>query len=100
MAWQASGSKQLTTLHAVSHGWLSVEGGIEVSVEVHADMGESVEVRSACRCFRIHTDLSLQPDQPFMLQHRRYFLQKLRMLSSQSRILTAHRPPQVCFPLL
>jgi hypothetical protein len=47
--WLASGAKLVTTLHAMSRGWLSVEGGIEVSVEVHSDLSDSGEERPACR---------------------------------------------------
>jgi hypothetical protein len=73
LAWQASDSKQLTTLHAVSSGWPSVEGGIEVTVEVRSNVGDLAEECTACRCLCIRTDLSFQPDQPFILQLRRYF---------------------------
>jgi hypothetical protein len=73
LAWQASDDKQLMTLHVVSHGWPSVEGGIKVSVEVHSNAGDLAEERTACRCSCIRTDLSFQPDQPFILQLRRYF---------------------------
>jgi hypothetical protein len=57
----------------VSSGWLSVEGGIEVSVEVHSSVGDLAEARTACRCLCIRTDLSSQPDQPSILQLCRYF---------------------------
>jgi hypothetical protein len=30
LAWQASDAKLVTTMHAMSRGWPSVEGGIEV----------------------------------------------------------------------
>jgi hypothetical protein len=46
--WLASDAKLVTTLHAMSRGWPSVEGGIEVSVEVHSDLSNSEE-RPACR---------------------------------------------------
>jgi hypothetical protein len=59
--WQASDSKLLTTAHAVSRGWPSVEGGIEVSVEVCSNAGNLAEERTACRCSCIRTDLSFQP---------------------------------------
>jgi hypothetical protein len=62
LAWQASDAKLVTTMHAMSCGWLSVEGGIEVSVEVRSNAGDLVEERTACRCFCIRTDLSFQPD--------------------------------------
>jgi hypothetical protein len=71
--WQASDTKLLTTVHAISHGWPSVEGGVEVSVEVCSNAEDIVEERTACRCFCIRTDLSFQPDQPFILQLCRYF---------------------------
>jgi hypothetical protein len=48
--WQSSDSKLLTTVHAVSRGWPSVEGGIEVSVEVRSNTGDLAEERTACRC--------------------------------------------------
>jgi hypothetical protein len=78
LAWQASDEKLVTTLYPLSHGWInhswpSVEGGVEVSVEVHSNMEGLVEECTACRCLCIHTDLSFQPDQPFILQLRRYF---------------------------
>jgi hypothetical protein len=56
--WQASDTKLLTTFHAISHGWPSVEGGLKVSVEVHSNAGDLTEECTACRCFRICTDLS------------------------------------------
>jgi hypothetical protein len=59
LAWQASDCKQLTTLHAVSRGWPSVEGGIEVSVEVRSNVGDLAKERTACRCPCICTDLSV-----------------------------------------
>jgi hypothetical protein len=71
--WQASDSKLFTTFHALSCGWPSVAGGIEVSIEVRSNTGDLVEECAACRCFCICTDLSFQPDQPFILQCRRYF---------------------------
>jgi hypothetical protein len=71
--WQASDTKLLTTVHAISHGWPSVEGGVEVSVEICSNTEDIVEEHTACRCFCIRTDLSFQPDQPFILQLRQYF---------------------------
>jgi hypothetical protein len=71
--WQASDSKLSTTFHTISRGWPSVAGGIEVSVEVRSNAGDLAEECTACRCFCIRTDLSFQPDQPFILQHSRYF---------------------------
>jgi hypothetical protein len=85
LAWRASDAKLVMTTHAVSRGWPSVEGGIEVSVEVCSSMGDLAEEHPACRCFHIHTDLCFQPDQPFILQLRRYFRWKLRILSFPSR---------------
>jgi hypothetical protein len=79
LAWRDSGAKLVTTTHALSLGWPSIEGGIEVSVEVCSDAGNLVEERAACRCFCICTDLSFQPDQPFILQHRWYFRWKLHI---------------------
>jgi hypothetical protein len=89
--WQASDSKLLTTAHAVSRGWPSVEGGIEVSVEVCSNAGDLAEERTACRCSCICTDLSFQPDQPFILQLHRYFRWKLRLSSSPSLNSLVHR---------
>jgi hypothetical protein len=85
LSWQASDEKLVTTLYAISRGWPdrswpSVEGGIEVSVEVCTNAGDIAEERTTCRCLRIRTDLSFQPDQPFILQHRQYFQWKLRVL--------------------
>jgi hypothetical protein len=78
-AWQASDEKLFMTFHTISHGWPSVEGGIEVSVEVRSNAGDIAEERTICRCFCIRTDLSFQPDQPFILQHRQYFRWKLHI---------------------
>jgi hypothetical protein len=83
--WQDSDVKLVTTMHAVSCGWPSVEGGIEVSVEVRSSAGDLAEERTAYRCFCIRTDLSFQPDQPFILQLRRYFRWKLHILWFPSR---------------
>jgi hypothetical protein len=47
--WLASDAKLVTTFHTMSCGWLSVEGGVEVSVEVHSDLLDSEEERPACR---------------------------------------------------
>jgi hypothetical protein len=97
--WQASDSKQLTTLHAVSCGWPSVEGGIEVSVEVRSNAGDLAKERTACRCLCIRTDLSFQPDQLFILQLRRYFQWKLRIPLFPLRTLLVRRPRRICLPL-
>jgi hypothetical protein len=98
--WQASDSKLLTTIHAVSCGWPSVEGGIEVSVEVRSNVGDLAEEHTACRCSCIRTDLSFQPDQPFILQLRRYFRWKLRLSLSPSLNSLVRRLRRVCFLLL
>jgi hypothetical protein len=55
---QASDDQLVMMLHAMGCGWPSVEGGIEVSVEVCSNMGDLAKERTACRCFCIHTDLS------------------------------------------
>jgi hypothetical protein len=67
-------------IYAMRRGtWLSVERGIEVTIDVHSVLERSTDnERSACRCLRIHTDLVSQPDQPFILQRRRYFRWKMR----------------------
>jgi hypothetical protein len=65
--WQVSDCKLFTTVHGVSHGWPSVAGGVEVSVEVRSNAGDIAEECATCRCFCIRTDLSFQPDQPFIL---------------------------------
>jgi hypothetical protein len=57
-AWQASDTKLFSTMHTINRGWPSVEGGVEVSVEVHSNVGDLTEERTTCRCFHIHTDLS------------------------------------------
>jgi hypothetical protein len=44
-----SDEKLFTTFHAVSRGWPSVEGGVEVSIEVHSDLKDSEEEFPACR---------------------------------------------------
>jgi hypothetical protein len=46
--WLGSSAKLVTTLHTVSRGWPSVEGGIEVSVKVHSDLSD-LEERPAYR---------------------------------------------------
>jgi hypothetical protein len=38
----------VTTLHAMSRGWPSVEGGVKVSIEVRSDLSDSEEC-PACR---------------------------------------------------
>jgi hypothetical protein len=82
--WQASEAKLFTTAHAISRRWPSVEGGVEVSVEVRSNVEDIVQERTACRCSCIRTDLSFQPDQPFILQLRQYFWWKLRIRLSPS----------------
>jgi hypothetical protein len=49
--WQASNTKLFMTVHAVSRGWPSVAGGVEVSVEVRSNAEDIVEECTACRCF-------------------------------------------------
>jgi hypothetical protein len=46
--WLGSKAKLVTTLHAMSRGWPSLEGGIEVSIEVHSDLSDPEE-RPTCR---------------------------------------------------
>jgi hypothetical protein len=41
--WLGLRAKLVTTLHAMSRGWPSVEGGIEVSIEVRLDLSDSEE---------------------------------------------------------
>jgi hypothetical protein len=61
--------------------WPSVERKVEVKINVHLVLeGLMDKERSACRCLRIRTDLSFQPDQPFILQLHQYFRWKLRIL--------------------
>jgi hypothetical protein len=103
LAWQASDENLVTTLYAVSRGWPnrswpSVEGGVEVSMEVRSSVEDLAEERTACRCFRICTNLSFQPDQPFILQLRRYFQWKLHLPLSPLRTLIVRHLLQVCFP--
>jgi hypothetical protein len=81
--------KLVTTLYACSHGWpdhswSSMKEGVKVSVEVHSNV-EGSEECATCRCLYIHTNLSFQPDQPFILQLRRCFEMKLCILSSLLR---------------
>jgi hypothetical protein len=47
--WSASDTKLFLTMHAMSHGWPSVEGGVEVSVEVRSNAGDITEECTACR---------------------------------------------------
>jgi hypothetical protein len=49
LEWMASDDKLVTTLHAISHGWPNMEGGIEVFVEVHSDLSDLEEECPACR---------------------------------------------------
>jgi hypothetical protein len=46
--WLGLRAKLVTTLHAMSCGWPSVEGGVEVSIEVCLDLSDSEE-RPTCR---------------------------------------------------
>jgi hypothetical protein len=55
--WLASDAKLMTTLHAMSCGWPSVEGGIEVSVEVRSVLSDSGEERPV----KGHLSVSLPP---------------------------------------
>jgi hypothetical protein len=98
--WVGYDESLFTTIYAMSRGtWPSVERGIEVTIDVHSVLERSIDPeRSACRCLHIRTDLVSQPDQPFILQHRRCFPWKLRLWSSPSRSsLALHRLP-ACFP--
>jgi hypothetical protein len=85
--WVGSDESLFTTIYAMSRGtWPSVERGIEVTIDVQSVLEGSMDKeRSACRCLRIRTDLFFQPDQPFILQCRRYFRWKLRIRLSPSR---------------
>jgi hypothetical protein len=47
--WSASDNKLFLTMHAMSRGWPSVEGGVEVSVEVRSNAGDIAKERTACR---------------------------------------------------
>jgi hypothetical protein len=85
LAWQGSDTKLVMTMLAMSRGWPSVAGGVEVSVEVRSNAEDLVEECTACRCFCIRTDLFFQHDQPFILQLRRYFRWKLHVLWFPSR---------------
>jgi hypothetical protein len=80
--WVGSDEQLFTMIHAMSRGtWPSVERGIEVTIDVHSVLEGSMDKEhSACRCLCICTDLSFQPDQPFILQLRRYFRWKLHVL--------------------
>jgi hypothetical protein len=47
--WIESDSK-VSVSYPTSHwGWLSVEGGVDVSIEVHSDLKDSEEERPTCR---------------------------------------------------
>jgi hypothetical protein len=94
--WQTSDHKLSTTFHALSHGWPSVAGGIEVSVEVRSNAGDLVEECAACRCFCIRTDLSFQPDQPFILQHHRYFLLDTRICRNTDHVISVRLVYKIC----
>jgi hypothetical protein len=63
--WTASENKVTTHYHSINCGWPSVEGGVEVSIEVCSDALKSEEERSACRlsviidCLSVSNLLSL-----------------------------------------
>jgi hypothetical protein len=80
--WVGSDEQLFTTFYTMNRGtWPSVEKGVEVKIDVHSVLEGSLDKeRSACRCLRIRTDLSFQPDQLFILHLRLYFRWKLRIL--------------------
>jgi hypothetical protein len=45
----ASDSKVTTSYHSINRGWPSIEGGVEVTVEVCSDASKIGEEGSACR---------------------------------------------------
>jgi hypothetical protein len=47
--WLASDKKLFTTCHAMSQGWPSVEGGVEVSIEVRSDLEDLEKEHPTCR---------------------------------------------------
>jgi hypothetical protein len=79
--WVGSDELLFTMIYAMRRGtWPSVERGIEVTIDVHSVLEGLMDKEcSACRCLHIRTDLFFQPDQPFILQHCRYFQWKLRI---------------------
>jgi hypothetical protein len=48
-AWAALDSKVTTSYHPINCGWPSIEGGVEVMVEVCSDASKIEEERPACR---------------------------------------------------
>jgi hypothetical protein len=59
--WLASESRVSTSHPSHNHGWPSVEGGIEVAIEVCSDIVELERKGSACRSLMIIDCLSV-PD--------------------------------------
>jgi hypothetical protein len=100
--WVGSDEQLFTTFYAMNRGtWPSVERGVEVQIDIHSVLEGSLDKeRSACRCLHIRTDQSFQPDQPFILQLRRYFRWKLCIPWFPLRNLLVRRLQQACFPLL
>jgi hypothetical protein len=57
--WSASDSKVSISYHSRNRGWPSVEGGVEVAIEVHSDVVEPESERPACRSSMIIDCLSV-----------------------------------------
>jgi hypothetical protein len=66
--WSSSESRVLTSYPSHNCGWPSVEGGIEVAVEVCSDAVEPERKRSTCRSLMIIACLSV-PDLLSLLCH-------------------------------
>jgi hypothetical protein len=66
--WLASESQVSTSYPPHNHGWPSVEGGIEVAIEVCSDVVELERKHSACRSLVIMDCLSV-PDLLSLLCH-------------------------------
>jgi hypothetical protein len=66
--WSASESRVMTSYPPHNRGWPSVEGGIEVAIEVCSDVVELEGKRSTCRSLMIIDCLSV-PDLLSLLCH-------------------------------
>jgi hypothetical protein len=58
--WSASDSKVSVSNPSITLGWPSVEGGVEVSIEVRSDIAEPESGRSTCRSLMIIVCLSVR----------------------------------------
>jgi hypothetical protein len=66
--WAASESRVTTSYHSINRGWPSIEGGVEVTIEVCSDASKHEKERSACRSLVIIDYISV-PDLLSFLYH-------------------------------